>query len=152
SVFNLADNRMLAHATRGGGVVAIGGSPGFAKYLNGGKPNLPWKVGAMVDGKRVALAVDSYARLTLPLAGPARAAYVRIAPPQPRELEVLVAGKKVGHAPVKAGWQTVTVPFDAPVAPGEIELTLVVTKGSAVDWVQLGGSAPPDSAPPLYNQ
>ena len=45
AVFNLADNRLLAHVQRGGGIVALGGSPGFAKYLNGGRPNLPWKLG-----------------------------------------------------------------------------------------------------------
>src|SRR5215831_5522360 len=68
TVFDLVDNRQLAHVQRGGGLVAVAGSAGFAKYLNGGKPNLPWKLGEKVGGRRVAVATDAFVRLTLPLA------------------------------------------------------------------------------------
>src|SRR5215470_6154006 len=129
AVFNLADNRLLAHVTHGGGLVAVAGSPGFAKYLNGGKPNLPWKLGEKLDGRRVALAVDSYARLTLPVAEPARTLWARLSSSRARDVEVLLAGKKIGQAAVTgAGWQTVKVALDPPVAPGEAELTLVLGK------------------------
>jgi arylsulfatase A-like enzyme len=156
AVFSLADNRLLAHVVHGGGLVAVAGSPGFAKYLNGGRPNLPWKLGEKLDGRRVALAVDSYARLTVPLAEPARALFVRLSSTRPRDVEVLVAGKKVGQAAVSgAGWQTVRVPLDPPVAPGEVELTLVLGKkgeGVAVEWVQLGGDAPAPETPRVHDQ
>src|SRR6266568_8875753 len=85
AVFNLVDNRLLAHVQRGGGILAVAGSAGFAKYLNGGKPNLPWKLAEKLDGHRVAVAVDSYARLTLPLAEPAKALHLRLSSPRARE-------------------------------------------------------------------
>src|SRR5687768_14479968 len=46
AVFSLADNRLLAHVERGGGLVALPGSAGFAKYMRFAKPNpnkLPWQ-------------------------------------------------------------------------------------------------------------
>lgn len=155
-VFDLVDNRLLAHVQRGGGVVAVAGSAGFAKYLNGGKPNLPWKLGAKQDGRRVAVATDGYVRLTLPLGEGQRATalWVRAFTAKPRDLEVLVGGKKVGQAALAPGWQTAKVPLDG-VAGGEVELTMSFGKkggdGPAVEWVQLGGDAPPDAAPVTYD-
>jgi hypothetical protein len=148
AVFDLGDNRLLAHVTRGGGTLAVAGSAGFAKYLGGGRPNLPWQLGQTVDGHRVAVATDTYVRLTLPLAAPAKTLTARLSAPKARALEVQVAGTKGGQAPMAAGWQTVRVPVD--VGPGEVELTLAVGKGTAVEWVQLGGDAP-DAVPPLYD-
>src|SRR5438552_934523 len=72
-VFSLVDNRLLAHVQRGGGLVALAGSAGFAKYLNGGRPNLPWKLGQKDGGHKVAVATDGYVRMTLPLAADQKA-------------------------------------------------------------------------------
>src|SRR5215831_2456434 len=107
-VFDLVDNRQLAHVQRGGGLVVLAGSPGFAKYLNGGKPNLPWKLGEKVGGKRVAVATDAYVRMTLPLADDqkANALYMRLSVQKPRELEEQVNGRRVGQVSLAAGWQT----------------------------------------------
>src|SRR5262245_51491071 len=66
SVFSLLDNRLLAHAQRGGGVVAVAGAAGFAKYLRFAKPKVAWKLQQTLEGHRVALA-EMYASLDLPL-------------------------------------------------------------------------------------
>jgi len=159
SVFSLVDNRLLAHVQRGGGVVAVAGSAGFAKYLNGGRPNLPWKLGEKHEGHRVAIATDGYVRMTLPLAEDQKASalWVRLSSAHPRDLEVQVGGKKAGQAAIVAGWQTVKVPLEGVTVPsGEVELTLAFGKkggdGPAFEWIQLGGDAPPDGAPPLYDK
>src|SRR5215813_8896376 len=114
TVFDLVDNRQLAHVQRGGGLVAVAGSAGFAKYLNGGKPNLPWKLGEKLDGHRVAVATDGYVRLTLPLADDQKASvlYLRLSVQKPRDLEVQVNGRRAGEVPLVAGWQTVKLPLD----------------------------------------
>jgi arylsulfatase A-like enzyme len=156
-VFDLVDNRMLAHVERGGGIVALAGSPGFAKYLNFGKPNVPFKLGQSLDGKRVAIA-DMYTRVVLPLAGdqiPAKKLYLRLHSPKARDVEVELNGVKVGKADIRDGWQTVTVALpDAAARAGENDLKLVFGKKGdnvAVEWIQLGGSAPPDDAPRAFD-
>src|SRR5262245_6364386 len=55
-VFSLGDNRLLAHVQRGGGVVALAGSPGFAKYVHFARPKLTWQLNQRSDGRRVAIA------------------------------------------------------------------------------------------------
>jgi arylsulfatase A-like enzyme len=158
-VFDLVDNRLLAHIVRGGGVVAVTGSAGFAKYLNGGRPNLPWKLGQKLDGRLVALS-DNYSRVTLPLsedqAPAARTLRLRVSLPRPRELEVKVNGQRAGQVPVVAGWQTVEVPLPDGAPAGEVEIQLAWSKrgagGSpAVEWIQLGGDANGDAAPAFYD-
>jgi arylsulfatase A-like enzyme len=155
-VFSLADNRLLAHVQRGGGLVVVAGAPGFAKYLNGGRPNLPWKLGQSVDGKRVAVTTDGTVRLTVPIAEEQKPTtlWLRASSPATRALEVLAAGKRVGSASLSPGWQTTKVAL-AGLAPGEVELTLTFGRGGggvAVEWLQLGGDAPPDAAPKLVDQ
>lgn len=156
-VFDLVDNRLLAHVERGGGIVALAGSPGFAKYLNFGKPNVPFKLGQTLDGKRVAIA-DMYARVVLPLAGdqiPARKLYLRVHSPKPRDVEVELNGVKAGKADIKDGWQTVAVDLpDKAARAGENDVRLVFGKKGenvAVEWIQLGGTAPPDAAPRAFD-
>src|SRR5262249_34459121 len=156
-VFDLVDNRLLAHVERGGGIVALAGSPGFAKYLNFGKPNLPFRLGQCLGGGRVAVA-DMYARAALPLAGdqvPARKLYLRLASRKPRDVEVELNGVKAGKADIKEGWQTLTIDLpDKAARAGENDLKLVFGKKGdnvAVEWIQLGGAAPADAAPRAFD-
>src|SRR5262245_15351226 len=124
-VYSLVDNRLSAHILRGGGLVVLPGAPSFAKYLNGGRPNLPWKLGQKLDGKSVALA-DNYARLTVPVAEEqiaAKALWLRVSSPRPREVEVKLDGKRAAQVAVAAGWQTLRVPLaDGALNPGEVEV------------------------------
>src|SRR5262249_58286310 len=122
----LSHTRPLVPAQVWGGIVGSAGSAGCVKSLNGGKPNLPWRIGAKQDGRRVAVATDSYVRLALPLAEGQRATalWVRLATAKPRDLEVQVGGKKVGQATLEPGWQTAKVPLEGVAGAGEVELTL----------------------------
>src|SRR5687767_13709984 len=105
-VFQLGDNRLLAHVQRGGGVVALPGSPGFAKYMRFGKGKPGWKIRETVDGVRAGVA-DKYAYLDLPLsAEQAQAATlvsVRVRSGKPRPLSVILNGKSLGDIALDAG-------------------------------------------------
>lgn len=154
-VFSLNDNRLLAHVQRGGGIVAIAGSAGFVKYVNFGKPKLSWKLGEKRDGKKVALS-DNYSRIVLPVTAEQAknpTLYVRTHNAGERTLEVKIAGKKIADVPVAAGWQTVAIPLGA-VKPGEVDIAFAWGKkgdAPAVEWIQLGGEAPPNEAPVFYD-
>jgi arylsulfatase A-like enzyme len=154
-VFSLADNRLLAHVQRGGGVVAIAGSAGFAKYLNGGRPNLPFRLAGKLEGHRVAVS-EALSRVILPL-GPGQSAgavWLRVSSPKARELELSLNGKSLGRVAVASGWQTLHAAVPAGAARvGENELLLSWSgkaDGPAVEWIQLGGAEPPADAAPAY--
>ncbi|MBI4508576.1 MAG: sulfatase [Deltaproteobacteria bacterium] len=157
ALFSLYDNRLLAHAQRGGGVVAVAGTPGFAKYLRFAKPKISWKLHENLDGHKVAVA-DMYAMLEVPLsdeqAKQAQAAYVRLSSPVARRLTVNVNGKLVSTVEVAAGWQTVQVPLAPGLArTGENTVQLVFSKGpnAAVEWIQVGGATPTNEAPVVHD-
>src|SRR5688572_24010012 len=150
SVFNLADNRLLAHVQRNGGVVALMGSPGVAKYLHFAKPKITWKLKQKLDGKAVATA-ETYSDIDLPLtadqAEAAKTVWVRVHSPAARKMEVKVNGKSAGTLDLAAGWQTAqaTLPAKA-AAAGENRVQLIFGKGAAasVEWIQLGGTSAAD--------
>ena len=54
TVYSLADNRLSAHVQRGGGLVVLAGSAGFAKYLRFRRANIPFLLRQERDGKKVA--------------------------------------------------------------------------------------------------
>lgn len=158
AVFSLNDNRLLAHAQRGGGLVVLAGSAGFAKYLRFAKPKLTWKLGEKLDGRRVALA-DAYAVVEVPLTEEqARAGklWIRVHSPAPRRLSVNPNDKPGTTVELVAGWQTAEVALPPGLlAPGENKLQLVFSKGQspAVEWIQVGGEAPDASgtAPTIWD-
>src|SRR5687767_4284527 len=132
SVYSLADNRLLAHVERGGGLVALPGSAGFAKYMRFAKPNpnkLPWQTKQWRDDRAVGLNAGSFAPLQAPLTDEqarATAIHTRLHSPAPRRMTVMVNAKNAATLELAAGWQIVT----ATVAPGllkagENELQLV---------------------------
>ena len=154
-VFQLGDNRLLAHVQRGGGVVAVPGHPGFAKYMrfNKGKPG--WKIGQTFEGKRVGVA-DKYATFEVPLgAAEAQAAQkisLRLHSAKPRPLTVKLNEKALGDIALDAGWQTKSIAVPAGGARAGENLVQLVSGGKgdpiAVEWVQLGGEA--QDAPPVF--
>src|SRR5256885_5827373 len=65
-VFDLAANRTLAHLSHQGGLFLEAGAPGFAKYVHFSRPLPTWRLRAVEDGKKVALA-QTQAVLEVPL-------------------------------------------------------------------------------------
>lgn len=157
-VFDLGDNRLLAHVQRGGGVVVLLGHPGAAKYLRYGRPKLGWKLGQRDGAEAVAIA-DLNAQVEVPLTAQQVAAggkvAVRVDSPTKRRMTVIVNGKAAGTAELQPGWQTVAmaIPAGAAVA-GENLVQLAFAKGAnaSVAWIQLGGEPGPDAAPPLWDK
>ena len=157
-VFQLSDNRLLAHVQRGGGVVAMPGSPGFAKYMRFAKGKPGWNIRQTVDGRAAGVA-DKYAYLDVPLgaeqAAVATSVSVRVRSAKPRPLSVILNGKSLGDIALDAGWQTKSIAVPPGLAKaGENALQLVTggPKGDplAFEWIQLGGTAT-DATPPLFD-
>jgi hypothetical protein len=158
-VFSLVDNRLLMHVERGGGLVALPGSAGFAKYMKFGKPNPAkpqWKVKQTKDDRAVGLA-EAYAAIMVPLTAEQAAAkvvHVRIHVAAPRRVTVMVNGKQAQNTELAAGWQTLsaTIP-DGMLRAGENDLQLALGKGepAAVEWIQFGGAAPGEAPIVTYD-
>jgi arylsulfatase A-like enzyme len=152
AVFDLVANRTLAHLERAGGLVIAAGAPGFAKYLHFSRPLSTWRLGAVEDGRKVALA-SAQAVLEVPLsAAQARAPTVtlRLKSPARQTVRISAQGKTSPAVPLGIGWQTVRVPLP-PLADGEVKLLLTFAQtgmfgaqkaAAAVEWVQIGGAAP----------
>jgi arylsulfatase A-like enzyme len=144
AVFSLADNRLLAHAQRDGGLVVLGGSAGFAKYNRFGKPRSLWKLRRDIDGKKVALASQG-ATLGVPLTA-AQAAATSIAfraySRSGTRLNVEVNGEVAGRGEIPAGWHTVSVDIEAgKLVAGENRIGFAFRgRPAAFEWVQIGGT------------
>jgi arylsulfatase A-like enzyme len=158
AVFSLGDNRLLAHVQRGGGVVALAGSPGFAKYLRFGRPKLQWKLRDKDGDRRVATVTESNGVAELPLtdeqAQAGGSVAVRVSTPAPRRMTILVNQKPAGTVELTAGWQTAKLALPAGAAKaGENVVHLAFAKGppAMVEWIQLGGEPGGDAAPPLWD-
>ncbi|MFO0575913.1 MAG: sulfatase [Polyangia bacterium] len=170
AVFDLIANRSLAHAEQAGGLVIHAGAPGMARYVLFGRPTPTWRLRASVDGKRVALPTTS-ARLQVPLlAAQAQSStvWLSLKSPARSSLKITVgsgpAAKASAAVVLNPGWQLVSVPLPPDsLRAGENQLTLTfaqsgsfpvsastapVKAGAAVEWIQIGGSAPsPGSSP-----
>jgi arylsulfatase A-like enzyme len=150
-VFSLVDNRLLAHLERGGGIVALPGTAGFAKYMRFGRPKPGWKIKQKKDDRAVGVA-DLYAPLALPLTdeqarGPS-ALHARLFSAAARRVTPKVNGKDLPTLELAAGWQIMTAQIPAELLKtGENELQLAFSKGEApaVEWIQLGGDKPGDA-------
>ena len=155
AVFDLRDNRMLAHLMRDNGLFIPLGLPGVAKYLNFGRPWKTWTLNQRVEGRRVALAKKSVTALSFPLtleqAAAAAVLSLRLLSPKGQGLRVNLNNKKQPTAKVSQGWQTVRINL-APgsVRAGENYLQLHwgergringMKSAAAVEWVHLGQKA-----------
>jgi arylsulfatase A-like enzyme len=156
-VFDLVANRTLAHVERGGGLAIAAGAPGFARYIHFGRPLTTWRLHAVEDGHKVALAL-AQAVLEVPLtAEEARTPTLtlRLKAPVRSTVRVTVAGRSSAAIALAPGWQTVTVPLPS-LSAGENKLLLTFAQSgmfgaqrasAAVEWLQVGGAAV--DAPPL---
>ena len=156
-LFDLADNRLLAHVQRGGAALLLPGSGAFAKYVHFAKPKLSWTLKQTVDGKRVGVA-DKYASFEAPLTAEQAAAgtiTLRVKSASKRALEIKPNGKTGATAQLVEGWQTVSAALPNLIA-GENRIQLVSGgkgEGIAVEWIQLGAAAPAgvDDAPAFWD-
>ena len=153
-VFSLVDNRLLAHAHRGGALVAIPGLPGFAKYMRVAKART-WKVNQTLDEKKVGLP-DTYASFELPLtaeqAKSAQVLYVRIKSTGAKLIDVKLFGNKIGTINLTPNtWKTEQLAIPAnTLKHGENSFQFVFNGKAAVEWIQLGGE-PKDDAPKVFD-
>ena len=157
-VFDLVDNRPLAHSLSGGHLVVLTGTPGFAKYLRFAKPKVSWTLAKEKDGQRVAIA-DGYANFDLPVTpaqvADATALHLRVFVAEKRKVAIKIGEKDAGSVELSAtGWQTLTIPL-APgaVKAGENRFQMISGKAGTltVAFMQLGGSPPGDKPPALYD-
>lgn len=167
-VFDLLANRTLAHVEQRGGLIIAAGSPGFVRYVHFSRPSPTWRPRVALDGRKVALAQAS-ARLDVPLTTAQAAGdtiWMRVKVLAPSSVKIAGAGGKASAAvALKPGWQVAEVKLPGgALHAGENSLTLTFASvgtwpiqgpsgpqkaAAAVDWVQIGGTAPPaDYTPP----
>ena len=159
TVYSLIDNRLSAHVQRRGGIVAVGGSAGFVKYLRFGKSDLPWQLQQTRDGKKVAVMGGKTGGLFIPLTdaqAKGTTLRMRVHNGNDRALTVRVNGEQKQEITrqMTAGWSTVTIDLpDGLIRPGENQILIFTGKGEpmALEWLQLGGSDPGEAAPAFYD-
>jgi arylsulfatase A-like enzyme len=152
-VFRLADNRLLAHVQRKGGLVVPAGEPGFGKYTLS-RASASWQMGVNEGGKKAAV-ITRQARLEVPLAvGQQEGArlFVRASVAAPAKLGAKVNGQEGGLVQLNPGWQTATieVPAGAFVA-GENTIEFVPRSRVAIQWIAVGKEAPEDDLAPVHD-
>ena len=162
-VFDLYANRTLAHIEQRDGLIIAAGAPGFARYQHFGRPTAGWKLRAEVEGRRVALPQTS-AKLGIPLTptqARSQSVWLALKSPSRSSIKITVGGKASQPVALAPGWQVVQVQLPAEaLQPGENNLTLTfaqsgsfatadgatVKAAAAVQWLQIGGTAPPSGA------
>jgi arylsulfatase A-like enzyme len=157
-VFSLVDNRLAGHVQRGGGVVAVAGSAGFAKYLRFAGASPSWNLRKDAGGVKVAAmkakAANVYVPLTEEQAG-STALRVRAQSPGPQRLGMRINGKRDKEVTVElaAGWSTAELALPAgALKAGENELIFFAAKSPLeVAWIQVGGQAFGDDVPSFYD-
>jgi arylsulfatase A-like enzyme len=157
AAWKLVDNRHAAHRAVAGELVVDASDVGFARYTRFGIPAPRWKIGAVVDGERAAIA-ERLASLELPLsAEAARAATqltARVHATGKQSVTLRINGKNLDRkaaVPLDPGWQTIAIaiPPNRLVA-GENQL-VVETAGRgqlALAWLRVGAIAPPGDDDP----
>ena len=159
-VFDLADNRLLAHVYQGGGLWADAGSASFARYARPGGEKIGWQLLRWRAGVRVSL-LRRRGVITVPLrdeeaARPSGSVALAVHAAAPGTVAIAVNGAAIGSAKIARGWQlaTVDLPPGALVA-GENQVALDGGKQVlAIAWVQVGGdplaAEPAHAAPPPF--
>jgi arylsulfatase A-like enzyme len=162
-VFDLIDNRLLAHAYHGGGLHADAGTAAFARYARAGSEKIGWQLQRRRAGARVAL-LHRRGSIAAPLgeaeAGRAAASIsLAVHATRPGRLTIAVNGGGGGSADLARGWQLTTI--DAPAGSlqaGENRVAFDAGRDSiAIAWIQIGGdplAAEPAHAgpPPFYSR
>ncbi len=147
-MFSLVDNRLGGHVQRGGGLVVVAGSAGFAKYLRFAGKTPGWEMRRDAGGVKVATMRSKAANIHVPLTAEQAASSVirvRAQSPAPQRLGVRVNNRRDKEVAVElaAGWSTaeLAVPAGALVA-GENEVVFFAGKNALdVAWIQVGGKA-----------
>jgi arylsulfatase A-like enzyme len=173
-VFQLYDNRALAHLQRGGGLVVLPGTPGISKYTRFGRPRAPFGEPGKVDDKAVGFAATQ-STIDVPLSddqakGVAQVR-ARLKSPGAGKVTLFVNQKATPTAALTPGWQTVTFAVPAgSVRGGENNLRFAYVFGrasgatgkpqafgpgqsgaAAVQWIQVGGEALGDDAATAFH-
>ena len=134
-LFDLVDNRTLAHGLAQGGLYLAAGAPGFAKYVHFSRPVPTWKLSKIMDGKKVALP-SSQAVLEVPLtAAQSKSSNLtfRLWSPVKQSLKVSLKDKASAAVPVADGWQTLVVPVPAGMlSEGENKLLLTFAQSATI--------------------
>jgi arylsulfatase A-like enzyme len=143
--FDLADNRLLAHWIRDGGLHVVAGSPGFARYVQNDRRRPSWRLGERRDDVPVAV-LRRAGILTLPL-DPATAGHpgtiaLRLYSRGRAQLSLALNGAAPIDVLLVRGWQTVSAPVSARSwRAGENGLRLSLRGASeiSVAWLRIGG-------------
>jgi len=157
-VFDLTDNRLLAHLYQGGGVWVDAGSASFARYARPGGEKVGWQLLRRRAGVRVAV-LRRRGAITVPLrdeeaARPSGSIALAVHASEPAGLAIAVNGAAAGSAAIRRGWQLATVDLPAgALVSGENRVVLDAGKQSvAIAWIQVGGdplaAEPAHAAPP----
>ena len=153
-VFDLIDNRLLAHIYEGGGLWADAGSASFARYARRGDDKVGWQLLRRRAGARVAI-LRQRGAIAVPL-GEAEAARdagsiaIALHSSVTGALAVAVNGAPAGVARLARGWQLVTVEVPADVlVTGENRVAFDAGKQAvSIAWIQVGGD--PIAVEPAY--
>jgi arylsulfatase A-like enzyme len=160
-VYSLIDNRLSAHVERGGGLFLPAGSAGFAKYVRFGNTEKikqrTWELRAKEGDVAVAKLTGSSGRVDVPVTAEMLAGNpvvrVRAYSADARAFSLRVNDNADINGQLQAGWSVVELPVPAgQLVEGENQLLFFVRgSGLAVEWIQVGGSAPGDGATRFYD-
>jgi arylsulfatase A-like enzyme len=157
-VFSLIDNRLGGHVQRGGGLVVLPGSAGFAKYLRFGKSNPSWHLRRDSGGVKVGAIKSKSAGLVVPLSteqATAGSMKIRVRSTGTQRLGLRINGKRDKEVTTELadGWSTadIAVPAGA-LQAGENEIIFFAGKpGLEMAWIQIGGTPEGDEPPAFYD-
>ena len=150
-MFDLLDNRLLAHVQAGDGLYVPAGGAGFAKYTHVQMPKPTWKLRQTRDGTRVAITAASPAKLDLPLtaaqAETATSLSLRANADKATRLTLRINDARLPAIDTAAGWQVVSVAIpEGALRAGDNRVEIRASrKNLAVEWLYVG---PASDAPP----
>jgi arylsulfatase A-like enzyme len=159
-VFDLVANRPLAHVMRQGGLAIAAGSPAMARYVHFSRPTPSWRLGAIEDGRKVALATTQ-AVLEVPLTQEQaqKGGLVLFGKGVARQtVRASVGGKAAAAVAMPEAFGPVSVPLpEGALAAGENRITLVFAQSgklggqkasAAIETILIGAGAATDVGPP----
>jgi arylsulfatase A-like enzyme len=145
AVWNLGDNRLLAHRLVDGDLVVDAGTSGVARYHRFGLPTPRWTLAVELDGERASTS-SALPALEVPLTEAqlgATRVLARVHVTEPRNLTLKINGRKAAAAGGPAlvpGWQTIEVAVEPDRwQVGENLIALEIGKRSqlAVAWLRV---------------
>ena len=151
-VYDLFDNRVMAHHVRAGGLFVDAGAAAFARYVDPGDAKDGWRLHQKFHGAMVAL-LRGTGRIWFPLTAEQAQAGGTITMvlygPGDGEMDVTINRGQPREAVLVKGWQSVAVAADGLVA-GEnwIDLHAPKNREVAIGWIKIGG--PPPAADYVY--